>query len=140
MMFKQWLSELRSSLVWSCAAVAVAAGTATACRAQAVVPSHGATPPATPAAVAPNAADLHARLEAQQREIEELKRMVQHGALQPTAVDAEGQVKLDEGAVKKIVDSYIKDKDKKKKEEEDAAKKKLEDEGFKVGSDLKFVP
>jgi phosphate-selective porin OprO/OprP len=138
-MFKHWLIELRTYLVWSCAALAVAAGTATACRAQAVgVPSLSTPPPAAPAAAAPSAADLQARLEAQQREIEELKRMIQNGATQPTAADAEGPVKLDENAVKKIVDGYIKDKDKKKKEEEDAAKKKVEDEGFKVGSDLKI--
>jgi len=140
-MIPHWLSELRSYLVWSCAALAVAAGTATACRAQAVgVPSLSTAPAAAPAPAAPAAVDLQARLEAQQREIEELKRMVQNGALQPTAVDADGQVKLDENAVKKIVDGYIKDKDKKKKEEEDAAKKKVEDEGFKVGSDLKMAP
>ena len=49
---------------------------------------------------------------------------------------ADGQVKLEEDAVKRLVDGYISDKEKQKKAEEDAAKKKLEEEGYKVGTDL----
>jgi hypothetical protein len=96
-MFKHWLRELRSHLAWSCAALAIAAGTTGVCRAQDVN--------------AQNAAALQAQIAAQQQQIEELKRMMQSGAVHPAAADAAGagDVKLDENAVKKIVGDYLKD-------------------------------
>jgi hypothetical protein len=95
-MFQHWLSELRAYLAGSCAALALAAGTAGACRAQDVNTQ--------------NAAALQAQIAAQQRQIEELKQMMQSRAVQPAAADADkADVKLDEAAVKRIVGDYLKD-------------------------------
>ena len=85
-----------------------------------------------------DAASLKAQLEAQQRQIEELKRLIENRGAQPAQVSAEGEVKLDDGAVKRLVDGYLSEKDKKKKEEEEAAKAKAEAEGYKVGTDLRM--
>ena len=64
--------------------------------------------------------------------------MVENRGAQPAQVSADGKVKLDDGAVKRLVDGYLSEKDKKKKEEEDAAKAKAEAEGYKVGTDLRM--
>jgi phosphate-selective porin OprO/OprP len=84
-------------------------------------------------------ADLQAQIAAQQRQIDELKRLIPlvggqqmvTGAAAPT----DGGLQKDE--VKKIIDGYLKEKDDKKKADDEAAKKKLEDEGYRIGSDLK---
>jgi phosphate-selective porin OprO/OprP len=54
------------------------------------------------------------------------------------ATGAIADEKIDDSAVKKIIDGYLAEKEQKKKADEAAAAKKLEDEGFKVGSDLKM--
>jgi hypothetical protein len=96
-MFRHWLSELRVYLAGSCAALALAAGTTGACRAQDVSTQ--------------NAAALQAQIAAQQRQIEELKQMMQGRGVQPAAADDKDKtdVKLDESAVKRIVGQYLKD-------------------------------
>jgi hypothetical protein len=98
-MYKHWLSELRAYLAGSCAALALAAGTAGACRAQDVSTQ--------------NAAALQAQIAAQQKQIEELKQMIQSRDVQPAAADADKadkpDVKLDENAVKRIIGDYLKD-------------------------------
>ncbi len=113
-MIRDWLRNLRKHLLYTTAVLLAVAGSA---RAQ-------------------NPDDLKGRLEAQEREIQELKTMIRAGAIQPAAA---ADAKLDDAAVKKLVDGYMADKDKAKKAEETAAKKKLEDEGFEVGADRKMT-
>jgi hypothetical protein len=70
-MGKHWLSNLRRELIASCAALAVATGTTGYVKAQ--------------NAAAPNdTTTLQLQLEAQQRQIDELKRLIQNSAAQPT--------------------------------------------------------
>lgn len=124
-MVRDWLKDICKHTIWSSAVLLAIAGSA---RAQEVRQ-----------APAPNASvDLQARIEAQQREIDELKRMIQSGGVQRTASGAIADDKMDDSAVKKIIDGYLTEKEQKKKADEAAAAKKLEDEGFKVGSDLKM--
>jgi phosphate-selective porin OprO/OprP len=82
-----------------------------------------------------NDADLRRQLDEQAKQIQELKQMIQNAGIQPAAADAP---KFDDSAVKKIVADYLKDQDAQKKENEAKAKLKLEEEGYKVGTDLKM--
>ena len=84
---------------------------------------HRRPPPLNPAAPASAPRQTRrasqAQLEAQQRQIEELQT---HGResrrYSRRQVSADGEVKLDDGAVKRLVDGYLSEKEKKKKEEE----------------------
>jgi hypothetical protein len=53
-----------------------------------------------------NEADLRKQLNEQAKQIQELKQMIQGGTIKPAAADAP---KLDDAAVKKIVESYLKE-------------------------------
>jgi hypothetical protein len=123
-MVRNWLKEVYQRALWS---GAVVLATAAGARAQ--------VPVAAPAPVAP--ANLQATVEAQQRQIDELKRMIQSGAV-PTATGAVDPTsgKLDDSAVKHIIDDYMKEKEVKKQQDEAAAKMKLETDGYRIGSDL----
>ena len=112
-MTRDWLRHVRKYLIWSTAALAITTGSA---RAQ-----------------APD--DLKTRLEAQEREIQELKAMVRANSVQPAAA---ADAKLDDAGVKKIVEGYMAEKEAQKKAEVAEAAQKLETEGFKVGSDLRL--
>ncbi len=90
-----------------------------------------------------NDAELRALIEQQQKQIQELKQRLdavaspaagQNGAADPAKPN------VDESAVKKIVSDYLKESENKKKQDEAAAKQKIEEEGFKVGSDLRITP
>src|SRR5712692_4190104 len=116
-MVRNWLKQVCQHTVWSGAVLLAIAGSG---RAQDL----GQVP--APAA----GSDVQAKLEAQQREIDELKRLIQSAGVRPTSADA-ADGKLDDAAVKKIIDGYLSEKEKKKKDEEAAAKQKLDDEGFK---------
>ena len=108
-MVRNWLGELRNSLAWSCAALVAAAGVG---RAQSLLP---AGPTAAPAAAsAPQ--DLKAQVDAQQKKIEELETMIRSGQLRPASAEAadakDGAAPpkpLDDAAVKKIVEGYLKE-------------------------------
>jgi phosphate-selective porin OprO and OprP len=56
----------------------------------------------------------------------------------PPANANEQGTNLSQDDIKKIVAEYLKDQEAKKKADADAAKAKLEDEGYKVGTDLKM--
>jgi hypothetical protein len=85
------LRDVRKYLVFPCAALLATAGVSRA-----------------------DDAELKARLEAQERQIQELKAMIQSGAIRPAA-DADGgsggdkKPPMDDKAVQKIVESYLKD-------------------------------
>jgi hypothetical protein len=87
-MLRCWLKDLRKYAVLSCAALAAAAGVSRA----------------------DDPADLKARLEAQEREIQQLKAMIQGGAVRPAAADDDKKddKKLDDKAVEKIIEGYLK--------------------------------
>ncbi len=69
-MGKHWLSNLRKELIASCAALAIATGTTGYVKAQNAAPPTDTT-------------SLQLQLEAQQRQIDELKRLIQNSAAQP---------------------------------------------------------
>jgi hypothetical protein len=88
-MLRNWLKEMRRYTLFSCVALLSAAG----------------------ASRADDTAELKARLEAQEREIQQLKALIQSGAVRPAAADGDKKddKKLDEKAVEKIIDSYLKE-------------------------------
>jgi phosphate-selective porin OprO/OprP len=79
--------------------------------------------------------ELKLQLEQQGRQIQELKRQVDASHVQ-TGAQVSAPTAVDDNAVKKIVSDYLKEADQKRKQDEAAAKKKIEDEGFKVGTAL----
>lgn len=89
-MRRNWWKPLHKYAVLTCAALLAAAG----------------------AGRADESDDLKARLEAQEREIQQLKAMIQAGAVRPAAAEADGDKKddkkLDDKAVEKIIDGYLK--------------------------------
>jgi hypothetical protein len=85
-MARNWLRPLRRSLTLAFAALLASAG----------------------AGRADEQADLKARIEAQQKQIEELKHMIQSGLIRQAA-DADPAPKMDEKAVQKIVETYLTD-------------------------------
>ena len=115
-MVRNWLSTLRRSLVWSCAALLAAAGVS---RAQSPLPAGPDPLPAAPVAApasAPAADDLKAQVEAQQKKIEELEKLIRSGQLRPASAEAadpkDGGAPpkpLTDADVKKIVEGYLKD-------------------------------
>jgi phosphate-selective porin OprO/OprP len=111
-MIRDWLRNLRKYLLYSTAALLTVAGGA---RAQ-------------------NPDDVKSRLEATERELQELKAMIRANGLQPAA-----DAKLDDAAVKKIIKEYDAEKAEKQKAADEEAKQKLATEGFKVGSDLRLT-
>ncbi len=109
-MVRNWLSELRKSLVWSCAALVGAAGVS---RAQNPLPAEP-TPAAPASAAAPD--DLKAQVQAQQKKIEELENLIRSGQLRPAGAEAadpkDGDAPpkpLTDADVKKIVEGYLKE-------------------------------
>jgi phosphate-selective porin OprO and OprP len=123
-MSRTGLSELRKYLFYSSLAVFAAAGV-----------SQAQPPPEASAAVD----DLKARVEAQQKEIDELKNMIRAGQIKPASTEAAEPAKpVDEKEVKKILDSYLKEKDGKKKKDDAEKAAIANDEGYKVGTDLKM--
>ena len=101
-MVRNWLSELRTYLLFSCAAVLTAAGVS---RAQQALPADIAAP----AAAAP--ANVQAQLQAQQKKIEELEAMIRRGQVQPASADGGDPAPkgVSEADVKKIVGDYLKE-------------------------------
>jgi hypothetical protein len=88
-MLRNWLKDLRKYTLFSCAALLAATGVTRA----------------------DETAELKARLEAQEREIQQLKALIQGGAIRPAAADSDKKddKKLDDKAVEKIVDTYLKE-------------------------------
>jgi phosphate-selective porin OprO/OprP len=127
-MVRTWLSELRKYVVYSGAALFAAAGVSQAQEALAPLPQ------------APSSAgDLQAQVAAQQKEIDELKNMIRAGQVKPASAEAADPAKpVDEAEVKKILDSYLKEKDEKKKKEDKEKADLANEEGYKVGTDLKI--
>ena len=82
----------------------------------------------------PSPEDLKARLDKTERELQELKAMIRAQGIQPAA-----DARLDDAAVKKVVDNYMADKVVQQKKADEDAKAKLATEGFKVGSDLRMT-
>jgi phosphate-selective porin OprO and OprP len=127
-MVRTWLSELRKYVVYSGVAVFAAAGVSQAQESLAPLPQ-------APAA----ADDLKARVEAQQKEIDELKTMIRAGQVKTVSAEAADPARpVDEKEVKKILDSYLKEKDEKKKKDDAEKAEKANEEGYKVGTDLKM--
>ena len=83
----------------------------------------------------PNPADLAARLEAEEREIADLRALLKARGLKP----AEDPATIDDKTVKRIVEGYIAGKAVEQTVAEAAAAEKLATEGFKVGSDLRLL-
>ena len=110
-MIRDWLRNVRKYLIYTTAGLLAVAGSS---RAQ-----------------APD--DVNARLAAQERQIQELKAMIQANGIHPAAA---ADAKLDDASVKKIVDGYMAEKEGQRKAADAEAALKLETEGFKVGSDL----
>ena len=86
---------------------------------------------------------LKEQLEQQKKQIEDLQNKLGTIAQPATKTTTEGAAAgnadlppLDKATVESIVGDYLKKKDDEKKAQEAAAKAKLEEEGFKVGSDL----
>lgn len=86
-------------------------------------------------------ADLRQMIEAQNKQIQELKTQIE--ALKGATIPPQGS--LDNAAVKKIAADYLKERDDKKKAEDEAkkkeeeAKKAVEEaQGYKLGTDLKI--
>ena len=109
-MVRNWLSELRKSLVWSCTALVGAAGVS---RAQNPLPAEP-TPAAPASAAAPD--NLKAQVQAQQKKIEELENLIRSGQLRPAGAEAvdpkDGDAPpkpLTDADVKKIVEGYLKE-------------------------------
>jgi phosphate-selective porin OprO/OprP len=127
-MVRTWFSKWRKYVVYSGAALFAAAGVSQA------------QEPLAPLQSAPIAADdLKARVEAQQKEIDELKNMIRAGQIKPASAEAADPAKpVDEAEVKKILDSYLKEKDEKKKKEDKEKADLANEEGYKVGTDLKI--
>ena len=112
-MVRNWLSELKKSLVWSCAAVLAAAGVS---RAQSLLPAGPAPQPVAASAPAAPVDDLKAQVEAQQKKIEELENLIRSGQLRPASAvaadpkDGDAPPKpLTDADVKKIVEGYLKE-------------------------------
>ncbi|HVS36563.1 MAG TPA: hypothetical protein VMS17_13445 [Gemmataceae bacterium] len=109
-MVRNWVSEIRKSLFWSCAALTAAAGVS---RAQAPLPVGAPAAPA--AAPAAPQGDLRAQVEAQQKKIEELENLIRSGQLQPAGAVADPSdpnappKPLTDADVKKIVEGYLKE-------------------------------
>lgn len=81
------------------------------------------------------------QLQEQSKQIEELKKRLDAAQTAASSGSVQGvslapQGKVDDDAVKKIVNDYLKESDKKKKEDEAKAKQKIEEEGYKVGTVL----
>jgi hypothetical protein len=84
-MFRFWLKGVRKYLAITCVTLLATAGVSRA---------------------EDKDADLRRQLAEQAKQIQELKQMIQNGGVQPAAADTP---KLDDAAVKKIVESYLKD-------------------------------
>ena len=129
-MARTWLRELSKYVLYSGAALLAASGVSQAQQPLAPLPL-----PQAPAA----AGDLQAQVAAQQKEIDELKNMIRAGQIKPASAEAADPAKpVDEAEVKKILDSYLKEKDEKKKKDDKEKADKANEEGYKVGTDLKI--
>ena len=124
-MLRNWLSKMRTYLIYSCAALLAAAGVSRAEQAlpPADAPKVAAAAPA--AAVAPAAAaqpaapmDVQAQLQSQQKRSEDLENLIRSGQLKANSAEADagdGADKKDapkpisEADVKKIVGDYLKE-------------------------------
>ncbi len=127
-MARKWLSELRKCLLYSGVALFAAAGVSQAQQTVAPLPQAPAS-----------ASDLQAQIQAQQKEIDELKSMIRAGQIKPASAEAADPAKpVDETQVKKILDTYLKEKDAKKKKEDAEKAAAANEEGYKVGTDLKM--
>jgi hypothetical protein len=80
-----WLTRFRKYLAITCVTLLATAGASRA---------------------ADDEADLRRQLDEQAKQIQELRKMIQNGGVQPAAADTP---KLDDAAVKKIVESYLKE-------------------------------
>jgi phosphate-selective porin OprO/OprP len=92
-----------------------------------------ASPLPSDGAASSNKAELRARLERLEQQNQELMRALQDTSAPAAGAEAAPPAKEE---VQKIVADYLKDREDKKKGEECAAKAKLEDEGYRVGSNL----
>ena len=90
-MIQNWLRCVRLCLIWTAVGLLASAGVA------------GAQTPD----------DLKARLEAQDRKIEQLEALIRAGTAQPAAP---AEAKLSDAAVKKVVDGYMAEKEQQKKD------------------------
>jgi hypothetical protein len=88
-MVRNWLANLRGYLAWSCAVLLLSAGVGRADER--------------------SEAELRARLEAQEKQIQELKTKIESGALRPASAADPAPPKMDEKAVEKIIDGYLKE-------------------------------
>ncbi len=84
-MFRFWLKGVRKYLAFTCVALVATAGVSRA---------------------EDKDGDLRRQLDEQAKQIQELKQMIQNGGIRPAAADTP---KIDDAAVKKIVESYLKD-------------------------------
>ena len=83
--------------------------------------------------------DLKARLDAGDRQIQELKAILLQQGIQPAAVNSAAPPTLDDTAVKKIVAGYMVEKEQQQQQAAAAAvEQQVENDGFKVGSDLRL--
>lgn len=115
-MSRYWIAGLRKPLALSCAFLLATAGLSRA---------------------GDNDAELRSLLEQQGKQIEELKRQLEHvsAGIKPAADAGDpASPKLDDQSVKKIVSDYLKGQDTKKRADEAAAKDKANEEGYKVGT------
>ncbi len=85
----------------------------------------------TPADTAKIINELKARLDALEKQNQELKQTLDKAGIGP-----DGEREADAGAVQKIVDDYFKQKEAKKKKADEDARLKKEEEGFTVGDQL----
>ncbi len=86
---------------------------------------------------APPDADLRARIERLEKQNQELMHALQNVSTQGDSGGKEGAAPLGRDQVQKIVGDYLKQKDSAKKAEEEAKKARAEEEGYKIGTDLK---
>jgi len=93
-MVRNWLNEFCKFAVWPGAVLLAAAGVGRAQQAQPQTQS---------------AADLQATVAAQQRQIDELKRLVQSGAVQTTAAGEPAAKQLSDKDVQDIIKNYLND-------------------------------
>lgn len=82
-----WLSGLRKHVLCSCAALLAVAGVSRA----------------------DETADLKAQLAAQQKQIEELRKLIEQGGVRPAAATEPAAPKVDDKEVQKIVEGYLKE-------------------------------
>jgi phosphate-selective porin OprO/OprP len=85
----------------------------------------------------PTVDELKARLEEQERKIEQLQRLLESGGVRP--VNGPADEAATEKQVEKIVADYLKADAERKRQEEEKKKKEAEAQGFEVGKDTVFT-